>query len=271
MGGKSSKSKKYEKDRPNKSKMKPSFRAIPDEYRTLDEVQKALREAGLESSNLIIGIDFTKSNTWNGTKTFYGQNLHTLLKDQLNPYQEVISIMGRTLEPFDDDKLIPVFGFGDITTADKTVFPFWPDRFCYGFQEVLNRYTEIVPQIQYSGPTSFAPLINASLDIVKKENSYHILIIIADGQVDAVKATTDAIVEASNFPLSIICVGVGDGPWELMREFDDKLPTRKFDNFQFVPYYDTMVRAENRDITFSVAALQEIPEQYKSIKELGLM
>ena len=30
------------------------------------QVTTALREAGLESSNLIVGIDFTKSNEWTG-------------------------------------------------------------------------------------------------------------------------------------------------------------------------------------------------------------
>lgn len=30
------------------------------------QVTTALREAGLESSNLILGIDFTKSNEWTG-------------------------------------------------------------------------------------------------------------------------------------------------------------------------------------------------------------
>jgi hypothetical protein len=64
---------------------------------------------------VIIGIDYTKSNTWTGKYTFGGRCLHEIIPGQLNPYQEVISILGRTLEAFDDDKLIPTFGYSHNT------------------------------------------------------------------------------------------------------------------------------------------------------------
>lgn len=247
-----------------------NFFAFRDKYQSLEEVQQALRTAGLESSNLIIGVDFTKSNTWTGKNTFSGFCLHHL-SNVMNPYQQVIHIIGRTLAPFDDDNLIPAYGFGDVSTTDKSVFPFYPDRACNGVDEVLKRYTEITPNITLSGPTSFAPLIHETIRIVSQTRSYHILLIIADGQVSNVKVTANAIVEASNYPISIIMIGVGDGPWDVMEKFDDELPKRRFDNFQFVNFAEKMSRCENPEVTFSVHALQEIPEQFAAIKKLGLL
>ena len=253
---------------------KRAFHAIADHYRTMEELQSALRTAGLESSNLIIGVDFTKSNEWTGKNTFGGHCLHALNTGGMNPYQRVMDVMCRTLEPFDDDKLIPVFGFGDVTTTDKSVFPFFQDgRPCNGCAEVLARYAEIAPCAQLSGPTSFAPLIDKAIEIVQTTRQYHILVIIADGQVSSIKPTADAIVRASSYPLSIIMVGVGDGPWGAMEKFDDELPQRRFDNFQFVNFNAVMTRpmVENYDCEFAVAAMQEVPEQFAEIKRLGLL
>jgi hypothetical protein len=252
------------------AKSENSFFAFRDKYQSLEEVQDGLRKAGLESSNLVVGIDYTKSNTWTGKNTFGGFCLHQF-SNVMNPYQQVIHIIGNTLAPFDDDNLIPAYGFGDSTTTDKAVFPFFPDRPCHGFQEVLLRYAEVTPNLILSGPTSFAPLIRQTISIVKASNSYHILLIIADGQVSNEKVTADAIVEASNYPISIIMIGVGDGPWDMMNKFDDELPKRKFDNFQFVPFFEIMKNVENPEVTFSVHALQEIPEQFQAIKRLNML
>ncbi len=121
-----------------------------------------------------------------------------------------------------------------------------------------------------AGPTNFAPAIDAACNIVASSRMYHILVIIADGQVTTPQATMDAILRAAALPLSIVVVGVGDGPWDMMEEFDDNLPERTFDNFQFVNFSDVVAKnPANPDVAFAVAALQEIPEQFKAIRKLG--
>jgi E3 ubiquitin-protein ligase RGLG len=261
-----------------------------DRFRSLSEVTQALRQAGLESSNLVVAIDCTKSNKWTGAQSFGGQCLHTIEAGKLNPYQESLKIIGQTLAEFDDDDLIPAFGFGDSVSKDKTVlaflmciikriqklitpmlepqvFPFsgHPDGICHGLRDVLHKYEKMVPSLHLSGPTSFAPVIRKTIEIVQRERSYHILVIVADGQVTEERETIEAIVLASSYPISIIMVGVGDGPWDTMKDFDDRLPKRYFDNFQFVNF--TEFKQKGRPPSaFALAALMEIPDQYHYIR-----
>ncbi|MCO5609668.1 hypothetical protein L7F22_063898 [Adiantum nelumboides] len=256
------------------------------EFRNIYEVSRALQDAGLESASLIIGIDFTKSNEWTGRYSFDGMNLHTIANGITNPYQHVISIIGTALLEYDDDKKIPCFGFGDATTHDRKVFSFYHDgRPCHGVEGVLERYEQLVPHVTLSGPTSFAPLIYTAIDIVRQSgNQFHVLVIIADGQVTGEigsnkrrwsqqeKGTIDAIVAASNYPLSIVMVGVGDGPWDVMDHFDDALPARKFDNFQFVNYTELCAEYKDpveRETAIAAEVLMEIPDQYACVKQMG--
>lgn len=252
------------------------FHSIKDKFATFNEVSRAIRTAGLESSNVIIGIDFTASNEWQGRKSFGGRSLHHIFNStrKLNPYQRVVQIISKTLEPFDEDNLIPAYGFGDLTTKDQSVFSFNEDGSpCKGLDDVLAQYSDVVRRVTLSGPTTFAPLIKKAIEIVKQERSFNILVIIADGQVveEHDRSTREAIVEASNFPLAILVVGVGDGPWDRMHEYDELLPQRRFDNFQFIEFEDVIRHAKYPDTAFALQALMEIPDQYKAIKELGLI
>jgi E3 ubiquitin-protein ligase RGLG len=141
--------------------------------------------------------------------------------EERNPYQEATLAIASTLAPFDDDQLIPVYGFGDATTNDRSVFSFFPhDKPCKGLDHVMRRYSDIVPHTRLAGPTSFAPLIYRAINIVRESQGgcdtppraypqntplsvtflhthhapcphfllanaggFHILVIIADGQV----------------------------------------------------------------------------------------
>ncbi|MFK7827676.1 MAG: hypothetical protein AB8G05_26255 [Oligoflexales bacterium] len=148
--------------------------AIKDRFESIEQVEMALREKGLESSDLIIGIDFTKSNTWTGENCFDDNCLHTLIPGKKNPYQEVINVVGRALDGFDDDNIIPVFGFGDTKTKSTKVFPIaygQNGEWCEGFRQVEEVYGKLAATInkrggiRLSGGTSFVPIVKQAIKL----------------------------------------------------------------------------------------------------------
>lgn len=244
--------------------------------RTIEDVQLGLRAAGLEKCQLIVGIDYTKSNTWTGARSFGGRSLHALVDGVMNPYQTVIQTLGETLAVFDDDGQIPVFGFGDKTTQDRSVFPLNANDVAPelpGFDAILSCYAATTPSIRLDGPTSFAPIINRAMDLVLEgeHGTFTILVIITDGAVTDEEATREAIVRACNVPMTILVVGVGDGPWEAMEEFDNELPERAFDNLTFVAFDDVMRTYDGSLVVFAEEALRETPTQYKAVRDLGML
>lgn len=122
-----------------------------------------------------------------------GQNLHSIDTGS-NPYISVLSILCATLRAFDDDELIPCYGFGDVSARDHSLFSFGlGDQPVHTLENVLARYKQIVGRVRMSGPTTFAPAIYQALKKVKAENCrYHILLIVCDGQVRAPPALISA-------------------------------------------------------------------------------
>ncbi|KAI6242130.1 VWFA domain-containing protein [Aphelenchoides fujianensis] len=259
---------------------------------SIEELSAAMRKAGLETTNLIFGVDYTASNKYQGEHSFDGRSLHFVEDPTVeNPYQQVIKIMGRSLAPFINEATgIPVYGFGDNESGDWGVFPLnGTDGICRDLSDVLKRvlfvlfvndrsiacrvYNEVTPTIALGGPTNFAPLIFQAIQLCQRNQDYHILIITCDGQVTNERATRKAIVQACQFPLSIIVVGVGDGPWEMMRVFDESLPKRPWDNFHFVTFSDIIRSPQDPagELAFAIQTLLEVPDQYHHIVRMGLV
>jgi len=125
---------------------KLKYALINDNYTTYLQLENALRKAGLEASELIIGVDFTKSNK---TNRLDKGNLHST-KHPPNPYQKVFDIVTRALKGFDTDQIIPAYGFGDSNTTNKSVFSFLnnegKDIPCEKLDGVLEAYNGLIQQ-----------------------------------------------------------------------------------------------------------------------------
>ncbi len=253
---------------------KTGFSMIPDRHSTIEHVQQALRQAKVEAVNLIFAVDLTSSNNDTGKKTFNDTSLHKIEDRRPNPYQQVMKFACKTLGPFDEDGLIPAFAFGDFQTKHRKVFNLNPyGQPCQGFDQVLKAYNATIPHVKLSGPTSFAPIIRHACEIVRQTGTYHILFIVTDGEVNDEGETEKAIVDASSLALSIVIVGVGDGPFDLMEKYDDHLPQRECDNLQFVNYQKVLDKAMRKEVDvevqFAVDAMQEIPDHYAYLQKAG--
>lgn len=250
------------------------FESFCDKFSTFEYVSEALVQAGFCSCDIVIGIDFTASNEWQGRRSFGKTCLHKTNGSRIsNPYQKVLQIMGKTLSFISSDHNIHAFGFGDTVTKDHSTFPLIKNATTScNYRDIIDAYTRTAKSVKLGGPTNFAPMIDKAVEFCKRTKRYHILIIIVDGQVsaDCEKETIDAIVNASKYPLSIIAVGIGDGPFGTMFEYDDGLPRRKFDNLQFVNFHRTVTKSRH-EAAFALHALMELPDQYKAIQQLGYL
>ena len=73
--------------------------------------------------------------------------------------------------------------------------------------------------MKLSGEADLSPLIHKAVELVKDTKRYHLLVLITTGQLqeESLQATKTAIIEASHYPLSILIIGVGDGPFTLLQ------------------------------------------------------
>lgn len=166
--------------------------------------------------NLILGIDYTGSN---GNPTL-PTSLHYQSGLQPNSYETAINEVGMILMDYDQDKMIPTFGYGAMLNNSVNhcfALNFNPSNpELNGIPSVLAAYKNSFKYCGLSGPTLFAPLLTmvynmASRVPASQENQkYYTVLIVTDGAINDMPETIDLLVALSNLPVSVIIVGVGN-------------------------------------------------------------
>lgn len=219
--------------------------------------------------SLMVAIDFTASNGDPRDPS----SLHYMGNNTENQYTAAIRAVGSVLEHYDTDKLIPAWGFGGKLNGQvRHCFPLNGNESnpeVQGMMGIMQAYHESIRRYTLCGPTLFSEIIGTATSLSMGDQShgqhFTILLIITDGVINDVRKTTDAIVSASQHPIALIIVGVGNADFSQMEflDADDEIlessSGRKADAdiVQFVPFN----KYRNSPAMLAKEVLHEVPEQ----------
>ncbi|CAH9087142.1 unnamed protein product [Cuscuta europaea] len=185
--------------------------------------------------------------------------------------------VGEVIQFYDSDRCFPAWGFGGMTNAGSVSHcfslngnPSAPE--VQGVEGIMNAYSSAMHNVTLSGPTLFSHVINSAANIAAQslkntQNKYFALLIITDGVLTDLQETIDAIVRASDLPVSILVIGVGNADFTQMEILDadngkrlesstGRVATR--DIVQFIPMREVLAG----QISVVQALLEELPGQF---------
>jgi len=218
--------------------------------------------------SLAVAIDFTASNgdpREEGTPHYF----YPPDSEQWNDYQKAIFAVGSILEKYDSDGLVPTWGFGaKYGPKVRHCFQCGDEVEAKGVNGIMDAYRGVFStQLTMSYPADFTEVIRTAAsyvqhkqEVAEEENdlSYTILLILTAGNIENVQETKQQLIEASDTPLSIVIVGIGDNDFASMEFLDEHQPEveggrdiTKFVRFNDYKSYNLLTEA----------VLDEIPNQ----------
>jgi hypothetical protein len=134
--------------------------------------------------------------------------------------------VGTIIDFYSASKMYPTYGFGGRPTFlgetdTKHCFNLngKEDPSIKGIDGILKTYWKNLEGIKLSGPTYFGEVVVQTIEGIEKRDKetkiYDVLLILTDGAIHDMELTKKLIVEGSNYPFSMIIVGIGES-----NEFD---------------------------------------------------
>ncbi|CAH8384012.1 unnamed protein product [Eruca vesicaria subsp. sativa] len=226
--------------------------------------------------NFMVAVDFTASNGDPRTPSSLHYNDPS---GRLNSYQKAIMEVGEVIQFYDSDRRFPAWGFGGRTADGHVSHAFNLNGASFGdevvgVEGIMSAYSNALTNVPLAGPTLFSHVVDkaahtASQSLSQNSPKYFVLLIITDGVLTDMAGTIDALVRASDLPLSVLIVGVGNTDFTQM-EFLDADKGRRLESstgrvatrdiVQFVP----MKEVHSGQVSVVQALLEELPGQFLS-------
>jgi len=143
--------------------------------------------------------------------------------------------VGSILLNYDDDRLVPMYGFGAkpkfpnlFSKQTQHCFSLTGnpnDANAHDMEGMMSVYSNALKQVELAGPTLFNPLISDACKIAQDykasgSDTYIILLILTDGEIHDMNNTINSIIGAAHLPISIIIIGIGNADFGKMVTLD---------------------------------------------------
>ncbi len=212
------------------------FVDLINEIKSFQDLQQKLVATGLNSCELIVAFDFNKK----------------MLEKEIDYSKEVTKIVGLVLNKFVTDNSILALGYEGQATFPLIKSDLGETVTCDGVDGVINSFDVVNEKYKHSKTNfSLIPIIDRAVEVVKREDSQHTLLVVCTSQPTDMEDFTRCLINASNYKLNIIVVGVAvtlDTKWNLL----DKVESNNFRFLQFKP--DDKKDYKNYVLEFAIRA-----------------
>jgi len=216
---------------------------------------------------LSVAIDFTGSN---GDPRKPGTLHYINRRGDFNDYEKALTAVGSIIAKYDSDQMFPILGFGaKYGGVIRHCFQLGLTPEVSGIKGMLDAYRNTFQSgLTMSGPTVFAEVIQLVAARARKaqeaarqigSQAYEILLILTDGSVTNVETTKQAIAAASDSPLSIVIVGIGEADFSAMQFLDD-FQNNEVGGRDICQFVEFSIHKHNKR-SLTAATLEEIPDQ----------
>ena len=216
---------------------------------------------------IIMAIDVMAGEEGDGSKHA------TLEPPNLNPYERALALSTDVLRQSRDGK-VPLYFFGSREANEykqsRGALPVGVAEVKNGSaQQLVDLYRGAVAKQTGEAMYDFRHLLYLAMKKIEESRQFTVLVVFfGGGTLRNVPSTKVCLERLANLPVSVVCVGIGDGDFSIMQELD-KLEDRAVDNFHFMRMSDVLckdgVRAQKA--AFLHQAFMEVPAQYRAFKE----
>ncbi|KAH0573860.1 Copine I [Spironucleus salmonicida] len=237
----------------------------PDRFTKFSQIKDILKQIAVHPLDIVIYFDFSRSNLINQQKSLQ----HT---DSLNnPYIIALKAILTASAELDSNRVFHAYRFGCVDSKHKRVVPLLGDQAKFtSSEELMGAYFSALKTTILSGPTQISTCIDSMITHCQQFKEHTIGVILTNSPSQSITKDFNSVIQASYFPISICCIGVGDANFDSL-EFLDDCEGRKFDNFQFF-HLDTLSRKyQSKDFAqiLCCKTFMELPDQYVRCQNLG--